>query len=236
MQDPRPTRESLVLLAVLVEGGLGVLALALGWWLACPPLQTLRWTPGAFAVGVAAAVPMIGLLLTTVRFPMWPFSDVLRVVDELLAPLFRDCRVVDLAVISILAGLGEEMLFRGLIQQGVARWVAGPSGPWVALAAAAVLFGLAHAITPGYVVLAGLMGLYLGGVWIVSGNLLAPIATHAVYDFVALLYLAKWRRPPAITRDEGPTPQDEAACQRGEEPTFQEDAASRQGDGPTPWE
>jgi len=234
MEAPRRTSESLILLAVLFEGGLGVLALALGWWLACPPLETLRWTGGAFGVGAAAALPMIGLLLATVRFRMWPFSDVLRVVDELLAPLFRDCRLVDLAVISILAGLGEEMLFRGLIQQWVAGWVAGPSGPWVGLAAAAVLFGLAHAITPGYVVLAGLMGLYLGWVWIASGNLLAPIATHAVYDFVALVYLAKWRRPPAITRDEAPTPREEAASQQGEAPTLREDAASRQGEEPTP--
>lgn len=218
MEDPRPTRESLVLLAVVFEGGLGVAALALGWWLACPPLETLRWTPAAFGVGAAAALPMMGLLAATVRFRVWPFSDVLRVVDELLVPLFRDCRVLDLAVIAILAGLGEEMLFRGVLQEWVARWVAGPSGAWIGLAVAAVLFGLAHAITPSYVVLAGLMGLYLGWVWIASGNLLAPIVTHAVYDFLALVYLVKWRRPPTITHDEAPTPREEAASREGGEP------------------
>lgn len=217
MEDPRRTRESLVLLAVVFEGGLGVAALALGWWLACPPLETLRWTPAALGVGAAAALPMVGLLLATVRFRIWPFSDVLRVVDELLAPLFRDCRLVDLAVISILAGLGEEMLFRGLIQEWVARWVPGPSGAWVGLAAAAVLFGLAHAITPSYAVLAGLMGLYLGWVWIASGNLLVPIVTHAVYDFLALVYLAKWRRPPTSPRDDEPAPREETASPGGEE-------------------
>jgi membrane protease YdiL (CAAX protease family) len=205
MEDPLPTRRSLVLLAVVFEGGLGVVALALGRWLGCPPLETLRWTPAAFGLGAAAGLPMMVLLLATVRFPVWPFSDVLRVVDELLVPLFRRCRVVDLALISVLAGLGEEMLFRGVIQEWAARWVEGPSGPWVGLAVAAVLFGLAHAITPSYVVLAGLMGLYLGLLWIVTGNLLVPILAHAVYDFLALAYLVKVRRRPSVSGDEEPS-------------------------------
>ncbi|MFC1597814.1 lysostaphin resistance A-like protein, partial [Planctomycetota bacterium] len=66
------------------------------------------------------------------------------------------------------------------------------------LAVAAILFGLAHPITPGYVLLAGLMGLYLGWLQITCGNLLVPIMAHAVYDFLALVYLVKIR-PPAVT-------------------------------------
>jgi membrane protease YdiL (CAAX protease family) len=52
-----------------------------------------------------------------------------------------------------------------------------------------VLFGLLHPITPTYAVLAALMGAYLGGVWLASGNLLVPIVAHALYDFIALAYL-----------------------------------------------
>jgi hypothetical protein len=64
---------------------------------------------------------------------------------------------------------------------------------WIGLAVAALLFGLAHFITPTYAVLAGTMGLYLGWLWIDTGNLLVPITAHAVYDFLALAYLAKIR-------------------------------------------
>jgi membrane protease YdiL (CAAX protease family) len=39
------------------------------------------------------------------------------------------------------------------------------------------------------------MGVYLGGLLLLTDNLLAPIATHAVYDFVALIYLTRSRPP-----------------------------------------
>jgi membrane protease YdiL (CAAX protease family) len=45
-----------------------------------------------------------------------------------------------------------------------------------------------------YLVLAGLIGLYLGGIWLATGNLLVPIIAHAMYDFVALVYFVKTRK------------------------------------------
>ena len=193
MQNQLPSRRNLVLLAVVFEGGLGLLAVALGWMLSCQPAALIDWTLPAVAWGIAASLPMMVLLLASVVFPVRRFSDLLRVVDELLVPMFKDCRVVDLAVISALAGLGEEMLFRGVIQEAVARWVDGTLGIWVGLVAAAVLFGLVHTITPTYAVLAGLIGLYLGWLWIATDNLLVPITAHAVYDFFALVYLVRIR-------------------------------------------
>ena len=97
-------------------------------------------------------------------------------------------------MIAALAGLGEEMLFRGVIQAAVGGWIGGDAGQWIALAAAAVLFALAHSITVMYLVLAGLIGLYLGGLWLATGNLLVPIIAHGLYDFVALAYFVKIRK------------------------------------------
>ena len=88
-------------------------------------------------------------------------------------------------MIAALAGIGEETLFRGVIQAAVAQHVGGPRGVWLGLLVAAVLFGLLHPVTPMYAVLAGAIGLYLGWLWLVGGNLLLPIVTHGVYDFVA---------------------------------------------------
>ena len=178
---------------MVFEGGLGVLAVGLGWLLGTPPLEKMLWTAGALGWGILAAAPLAGLLWVCVWLPFRPFRRLLRVVDELLAPMFRDCRPLELAVISLLAGVGEEMLFRGVIQEAMAGWVGGAAGPWVGLAVASLVFALVHLITPTYAVLAGLMGLYLGWLWIDTQNLLIPITTHAVYDFVALLYLAKIR-------------------------------------------
>jgi membrane protease YdiL (CAAX protease family) len=99
---------------------------------------------------------------------------------------------LDLALVSISAGVGEELLFRGFLQAAIADW----TNPWIALAIASLLFGLAHFITPMYAVLATLLGAYLGGLWLACDNLLAPIVTHALYDFLALVYLL--RRPRRV--------------------------------------
>ena len=111
-----------------------------------------------------------------------------RFVRELVVPLFRDCSLVELAVISLVAGIGEEMLFRGLIQGAAGRWIESPA---VGLVLASVVFGLAHPLTRAYIVLAGVIGAYLGGLWLATDNLLAPIVAHALYDFLALVYLVR---------------------------------------------
>jgi hypothetical protein len=118
----------------------------------------------------------------------------LEVVERLVIPLFAACNWLDLAIIAVLAGLGEELLFRGLIQEVSAVLIGGAVGRWSACIGTSVLFGLAHWITPTYAVLAALIGFYLGWLWLTSGNLLLPITAHALYDFVVLAYLLKLRR------------------------------------------
>ncbi|MHC4400475.1 MAG: lysostaphin resistance A-like protein [Planctomycetota bacterium] len=214
MDNQLPSPRSLVLLAVVFEGGLGLLALPLGQWLGSPALETYRWLPSHAFGGAGAGVAMLLLLLLGLRFSVWPFSDVRRVVEELLVPLFRRCGLLELAVISVLAGLGEEMLFRGVIQKVAEGWADGPTGTWVGLVTASALFGLAHPLTFSYIVMAGLMGLYLGWLWIATENLLVPITAHAVYDFLALVYLAKvrGRRLPAADPEEPDVPSEVPAA------------------------
>ena len=83
-----------------------------------------------------------------------------------------------------MAGLGEELLFRGFIQRGLENWGSLTAG----LVISSVLFGLAHAMTKAYLLLGILAGFFFGGIYVMTGNLLIPMITHAVYDFVALLY------------------------------------------------
>ena len=201
--------------AMIVEGGLAVLALAVGWLVRVPPLASVRFTVDALpdhaaAVlwGVAATVPMLLGMWLLDRFPVGPLARLKQVVDEMVAPMFAEVTIAELAMISLMAGIGEEMLFRGLVQTGIAMVIDSPWGVWIAVASAAVLFGLAHAITGTYIVLAALVGAYLGWLLIVTGNLLAPIVAHGLYDFLALVYLAKWRARKKIG---GPTQEDRTA-------------------------
>ncbi len=144
-------------------------------------------------LALGATAPPLILFLLCLKLPLTPLKEIARIVDEMIVPLFRDCRVWQLVVIAALAGLGEEMVFRGVVQAAVAEWIGGPRGLWLGLLAAAALFGFLHTITPAYALLAGLIGLYLGWIWLATGNLLVPVLVHGLYDFLVLTYFVKVR-------------------------------------------
>jgi membrane protease YdiL (CAAX protease family) len=197
MDQPTMRTTRVFWLAIVVEGGLAVLAVGIGWILGRRPWAEIGWSIKGLLWGCAATVPMAGLLVVLVKAPVAPLRRLLRLVDDFLTPLFRGCTLAEMAAIAALAGLGEELLFRGVLQASLADALGPKHGPWIALAAASAAFAVCHWITPTYALLAGAIGLYLGGLWIASGNLLAPILAHALYDFLALVYLTRVRKGTA---------------------------------------
>jgi membrane protease YdiL (CAAX protease family) len=191
MDSEQPMRGDVVRLAVLFEGGLAVLACALGWAIGVPPWQHLHGSLVDVGLGFVAALPMLVLLVVCAHLPWGPLQRIEEFIDKVVRPLFRPCTVADLALVALVAGLGEELLFRGLLQDALGQWLE----IWGAVAVTAVLFGLMHAITPAYIVLATLAGGYLGWVYVASGNLLTAVVAHAFYDFAALVYLLRGTRP-----------------------------------------
>jgi membrane protease YdiL (CAAX protease family) len=195
--DPNTT-DSFVMTAFSFEAALGVAALAIGWAIGGDPLSTVPITADALdnhllalLWGVVATVPpLMGMLLIN-RLSLRPFQEIREFVDEHVLPLFQPLSLFELGAISFAAGFGEELLFRGLLQAGIAERVDGPLGIVVALAVASVLFGVCHWLTPTYAVLATLAGAYFGVLFLLTGNLLAPLVAHALYDFLALVYLTR---------------------------------------------
>jgi len=115
-----------------------------------------------------------------------------RTVEERVAPLFVGSSAATVALVAALAGVGEEALFRGVIQTALLDRV--PA--WAAVGLTAAAFGLAHALSVTYALLAALVGGYLGWLHLVSGNLLVPILAHGFYDFVALQILLRVKPIP----------------------------------------
>ena len=195
-----PPRRSILRLALVVEVALGVFAVAISLPLGHWPLPGVSFRAPDWASlgmgaawGLAGAVPMIAMLLVIDRWPIGPLEDLKRFVSELVVPLFAPLNLLQLALISALAGIGEEMLFRGVLQDLLAQRIGGTGGLVVGLLAGSVVFGVCHWLTPTYAALATLIGLYMGVLLVVSGSILAPIVAHAAYDFVALWYLVKRR-------------------------------------------
>lgn len=187
-QPDRPmSRNPIVPIAVVFEGGLAVVAGGVGLLIGFDLWADLRMDWAAALWGAAAALPPLALMMVLTRWPIGPLRGTAEVVKKQIVPLFHGCSAWDLATVSLLAGLGEEALFRGLIHGAVAEYAGSIAGVVVA----SVLFGLVHCITPMYVVMAGLIGAYLSLLWMATGNLLAPMVAHAVYDFFALVYLVR---------------------------------------------
>ena len=191
MDSPPPSDVNLWPLAVWFEGGAALLALVLGWLLSAPPLHYVEWSGAALAWGCLASLPLLAVMLGVTHFPRGPLARLDQLVREVIVPLVRSCSTLEFLLISVLAGVGEELLFRGVMQAQLARWWSPAAG----LALASIAFGLAHAISTAYAVLAGLFGVYLGAVWLWSGNLLVAITAHAVYDFLTLVYLVRRDAP-----------------------------------------
>src|SRR5262245_55710569 len=197
MDPPDPTRTTRI--ALLFEGGLGAAALAIGWLVGFWPLVGLdisgdhRVPIMAAAWGLAATAPLLAALLAIDRFPVGPLRYLRDLTSEVITQMFGGASLLQLAAVAIAAGLGEELLFRGLIQAGMSRLIPGPAAPWLALAVAAVVFGVCHWLNTTYALLATLAGAYFGLLLMWTGNILTPIVAHAAYDFIALVYLVRPR-------------------------------------------
>jgi membrane protease YdiL (CAAX protease family) len=90
-------------------------------------------------------------------------------------------------LLSVFAGVGEEIAYRGFLLTAVALW----SGSAVlALVVSSVAFALVHAYqaTPG-MLRTGVLGLLLGGSLLVTRSLIPAIVAHTLIDWVMGLWL-----------------------------------------------
>ena len=143
-------------------------------------------------IGFFAAVPVMIAVELMWKIPWEPIKELERLGETGPLQSLLSLTSIELILISVCAGLGEELFFRGwllpflaggnpLSEHSIAMVV-------VAVVVSSVLFGFLHWISKLYVVLASLMGLYFAGLMLVTGSLLVPITTHAVYDAMQLLW------------------------------------------------
>jgi uncharacterized protein len=170
----------------LAVAGEGALAIAGGVWLyvAGHPVA-LGLTPAALVAGLAvAAVLAAAQWWLQVHGPdVEPVTSLRHLQRSVFEPLFAPLSLAEVLAISALAGIGEEIFFRGALQSA-AGW------PVATLA-----FGLCHIgagrgswVLGAWATLAGAAMAWLA---IATRGLVAPIVAHAVYDLAALLWLRR---------------------------------------------
>ena len=205
--------DEVFLTAVLFESALAVLAIFLGWVMGpsarsmVPELHPEQLWPllSGLGQGLIAAVPILVAVDLIRRIPWEPIRELERLTDDGMIKSLLKLGPAELIVISICAGIGEELLFRGWLMYWLADGMAivAPQADrmvllMVALVVSSLVFGFFHPITRLYIVLASLMGLYFGALLLWTGNLLVPITAHAAYDAAQLLMARReLRQSPA---------------------------------------
>lgn len=191
--DSALDRSDFLNLAGLCEASLVAIAFILGWFGSVNPVQQLYFDWWSLLVGVLATCPLLVLFGVLYWIDLPPLRRIRDILTDMLSPLLAECRWFDIILLACMAGLCEELLFRGTLQ----LWCTAHGGLIVAIVVVSVVFGLVHFVTPTYFVLAAVIGAYLSGIMYLVDrpNLLIPITTHAVYDYVGFLVLvADYRR------------------------------------------
>lgn len=156
--------------------------------------QTFNLRGSGSKVLIGAALLGMGLsawapLIQEWQNKLWPadqqgaqqqFEDVVKIGLQSHA-------VLNVIVLGLLAGVCEEMLFRGPIQNSLLRRV--PA--WFAIIAAALLFSAIHLDAHGFPIRALLGGL-LGWIAWRSGSIFPAMLTHALFDTTQLALYA-WK-------------------------------------------
>lgn len=123
---------------------------------------------------VPAAISMKAAELLVELVPWMPYDDSFALFLKKVTPFWA---VVFVIVIGMVPGFSEELFFRGYLQtRFVRRW-----GGWPAILVTSVLFGLAHGMPPN-ILLAFILGLYLGYVAWKCDSIWPAIATHVLIN------------------------------------------------------
>jgi CAAX protease family protein len=199
--DPGAGQPSFVRSALIFYGVMGCVALI--WRMAAPGQSILYPSASAEndAWGLFSALGaglLVGLVAVGVSEVLTRATALGEGLADLLGESLAGLRAADAVLLALASGLAEEMLFRGALQ------------PAVGIVWASLIFGACHflprrelALWSGYAVL---MGFAFGTLFEWTGNLMAPVAAHALVNGINLPRLARRYEESQATAETSTTP------------------------------
>lgn len=179
------SREKVLWMAVIPQAVL--LAISILWIFLMPKYNVsvylkINWQPivGGLITGVGLAMSGYGFYNFTKKTKK--FYETVELFEQVLAPAFKNLKLPDIIVLSIVSGFCEEIFFRGLMQ------------PVFGIVLASIAFGLLH--LPGfkywiYALWASLSGALFGFLFIMTSSLWFPITAHAVNNTIGMVLLTR---------------------------------------------
>lgn len=148
------------------------------WIYPAPWLSLDPWVAQGASAGLGVLFALLVIIGTRITVAHFAWAQRLHLE---LRPMAHGLTAWQIVSIAFFSSLGEELLFRGLLQ------------PWLTLLPTAVLFGLCHQV-PGearwvWACWATAVGLALGAIFAATGSLLGPLLAHAVINAINLTFL-----------------------------------------------
>lgn len=146
--------------------------------------------------GLGLSVWLLGILIgvlsylasfTVSRLAYFEQSSLREILNN-LHRMFGHFTWLQIILVSLLAGIGEELLMRGLLQSGLQQAL----GVTPAIVLTALVFGALHFMNLTYMVLTFVIGLVFGLIFYWSNSLLLVMVAHAVYDVCAFTIIVKF--------------------------------------------
>lgn len=181
------------ILSIVLTLALAALALALKYalgleWQSSGAVDFIPGFAAGLAVILASDLVLVILLAALFR------NEFIKTYMQ-MADYFTGQRAPEILAGGLLAA-GEEMIFRGVILQGMVQVL--DSGPVYAVLVSSLLFGLFHVIARKRLALFSMWavweGAVLGAVYLYTGSLLVAAAVHAAHDILGFTVFALNRK------------------------------------------
>lgn len=187
-----------IFVVIIFYGLMAILGLGLAW-----AFDLSVWTRGddvvlwrALGIGVAIGVATVGVSQLITMWTQWG-----KRLDEGLRELIGAQSVPVCVVMALCSSVGEELLFRGFLQQVLEfhvfdSWFGPQTATILAVLVSGVGFGLMH-IGPDrekflpWTIMAVVMGCVFGWSFVSTGSLLAPITAHFVINAINLTLMTR---------------------------------------------
>jgi len=163
-----------------------VLGVFLSWFYApWEWLGRLAWASIPYGVVLGVALYLLGFMVFCSR---WTQTVAMHELLTTLHQLFKRFTWFQILVISLLAGIGEELLIRAVLQSFLIEGL----GVFWGITCASIVFGILHFMTKTYVVLTFALGLLFGVAFYYSGSIVLVMVGHTVYDIIAFAMIVKF--------------------------------------------
>lgn len=172
-------RDEILIIVLITEVILIIIALILSYIWNINVFHNIIINIKSTLTGIAGAACLIvcNFLVVFILPRVFKSLTIIKTAYNQISKLVINCDFSSIVLIALLSGTVEELLFRGIVQ------------PQIGIILASILFGLLH-IASKETIITGVysifIGLYLGCIYLYTGNLWIPIVIHILNNLIAI--------------------------------------------------